>query len=96
MLVRGFVVILIFRIYFLRIHIEYLKSTHLLNQTLESVYMIQQQLNIWFHFIYIKHIMISKLSGIICVPEYENNSEWHNLGHKKSCDFKAFKKIFLF
>lgn len=46
MLVRGFVVILIFRIYFLRIHIEYLKSTHLLNQTLESVYMIQQQLNI--------------------------------------------------
>lgn len=40
--------------------------------------------------------MISKLSGIICAPEYENNPEWYNLGHKRACDFKAFKKIFLF
>lgn len=50
MVVSGFIVILIFKIYFLRIHIEYLKSTHLLNQTLESVYMIQWQLNILYDF----------------------------------------------
>lgn len=50
MLVSGFTVILIFKIYFLGIHIEYLKSTHLLNQTLESVYMTQQQLSILYDF----------------------------------------------
>lgn len=38
--------------------------------------------------------MISKLSGIIYVPEYKDNSELCYLGHKRACDFKAFKKDF--
>lgn len=91
MLVSRFTVILVLKIHFLRIHFQYFKKYPLTESNfIKCVYNSTAiKYIIEFCFIGMKHIIITKLSDGICVPEYKNNSELYNLYHKRFYDFKA-------